>query len=138
MSIRLNPDDFDNLSLHDADVLSFELLFSEEGRRDLHLNILIHPDEPVELLKAKGIDSRHICLIFEDCYRAEMNLYVTADNDVILNWGALQKSKLLSDLSSIHRPSTELYNYHIEMSSGTILDILCDSVNVKAVDEPEQ
>jgi hypothetical protein len=125
----------DNLNIltwlwHDANVLSLNISWAEDGAVSVHLRCKISPEEDRQPLLELGINTSIVDTNFHDVFQLKTDIQgYYFPREAVIDWRVIQPSPLIEHLKSIYPEGVdELYHHQIQCSGGTILDVVFGEV----------
>ena len=124
-----------SLPVHDSSLLSIHTDIPIEGNITLHLSLEINEEEPVEPFLDIGIDSRRICLIFQNCWQITSNILgFTTISGTIISWDIVEPSPFAKRLNQVgFTKALSLVHHKFGFSSGSTLEILAETCAVETL-----
>jgi len=116
------------LPIHDAELISIEVVPVPNGAIKLCLSFKLHPDESLDEVSKLGISSRSLRLTYGNCWQIASNIFGTCSKpQTIDGWDIVGESELLKRLRSQGLASSAALQHHrIELSDGSRLDVLTE------------
>ncbi len=126
MRIPLTPELLRVLPVHDAQVVSIEIVPGGYGGLRFCLAIRLHGDESLDEISKLGITSRSLRLTCDNCWQISSTLLGTNSRaETIDDWMVIEESTLIAELKSLCLGrGVNLAHHRIIWSGGSQMDVV--------------
>lgn len=124
------------LPLHDSKILSLIIEENGKGPVSIRIQLKLHYEESLEPFINLGIKGDTFDFILDNCWLAYyQGVGYTDGQNVIQHWKVLNESPFLDKLKKVGDSAKRNFlHHHIELNSGSCLDVLVASITIKSID----
>jgi len=128
--------EINKLPLHDAGIIFLLVEESGNGTVSIKIRLEINKEESLEPFANLGIRGKVLDFILDSCWLVNYKgVGYTYGQDGIQDWRVLNESPFLNELKKIgNGDKGKFLHHHIELHSGSCLDVLVASITIESID----